>query len=85
MFNSIVVREWLDQNERSAAWLARKAGVAKLTMLRALDGSHSPTLSTVAAIAKVTGLEPNDLLRTEQAPAPSPTQPESEKTKRGAA
>lgn len=56
MVNSAIILDWLEQNERSKRWLARKAGVATTTLADILNGNAAPRVSTLAAISGVTGI-----------------------------
>lgn len=62
MFNSVAVSKWLKSEERSAAWLARRCGVSRNTMSRALAGEVDVRGTMLAKIASVTGLPINVLL-----------------------
>ena len=76
-FNAKSVKGWLDQNERSASWLARKADIAHATMVRVMSGQQTPSLETIGALAAVTGLKSCDLI-IDASPSQSPDAPAGE-------
>ncbi len=51
------VRQWLEENERSQAWLARKAGLDASWVSQVLAGSKPAGRKTIAALERATGLE----------------------------
>ena len=66
MFNTQLVAKWLEENERSRMWLARK--VAKVTGAHPITcsnwiqtGERIPTSAT-AVVSKVTGIPLKDLI-----------------------
>lgn len=46
--------EWLDKNERSAAWLARRLEVSRETVSAWLSGEYSPSMARAQQIEEVT-------------------------------
>ena len=56
-----VVRGWLEVNERSQAWLARKAGFSEAWLSRALRGKVKPSARALARLERVMGLAPGTL------------------------
>lgn len=47
------IKIWLDNNERSQAWLARKSGVSPETLNRILQGHREPKISTLEKITTI--------------------------------
>ena len=56
-----IVLEWLEVNDRSQAWLARRAGISERTMSMGLNGIHTPNPRTLKKLEKAMGLEPGAL------------------------
>lgn len=56
--------DWLEKNERSASWLARKVGVSRQTVSVWLAGGCMPSLERAMRIEKITGgnVKGDDLL-----------------------
>lgn len=48
--------------ERSQKWTADKAGIARTTFTRKLNGGTDYTISEVARIARALGVSPSELL-----------------------
>lgn len=46
--------EWLEQNERSAAWLARRLEVSRETVSAWLSGEYSPSAARAQQIEEIT-------------------------------
>jgi len=59
----ITVRQWLETNERSQAWLAIKARLSTSWFCRCMRGKIEPSQASLEAIGKVMGLEPGTLRR----------------------
>ena len=57
--------EWLERNERSAAWLARRLDVSRETVSAWLSGEFSPSAARAAQIEEITGgaVRAEDLVR----------------------
>ena len=53
------VTGWLDENDRSIAWLAREVGCSSSTVFRALNGSSMPSFSLTCRIASVCTIDLN--------------------------
>lgn len=66
MFNAMIVKDWLRDNERSGLWLSRKTGLGIATVQRILSGNGQPSIESVAAIARATRLDVSDLISVEQ-------------------
>lgn len=47
--------EWLETNERSAAWLARQLEVSRETVSAWIAGEFSPSAARAAQIEEITG------------------------------
>ena len=48
------LREWLDRNSRSAAWLGRRIGVTRAAVHAWIAGYNRPDAENLAKIAEVT-------------------------------
>jgi len=57
------VRQWLEANERSQAWLAQKSRLSTSWFCRCMRGKIRPSQASLDAIGKVMGLEPGTLRR----------------------
>ena len=57
-----VVLDWLRENERSQAWLARKAGVSAVHLCRCLNVSNNPSDRLLYRLEKVMGVEADSLV-----------------------
>ena len=51
------IKFWLDTNERSASYLARKCGVSAVTMHYWLNSIHTPTGKHRKKLQKITGIK----------------------------
>ena len=60
-----LVIEALEQAERSASWVAEKAGIAPSTLRRKLKGTRDFTTGELAQIAAALGVRPSSLLPAE--------------------
>lgn len=49
------LRQALEDQERSYAWLARHVGVGRMTVKRWADGTHEPDDETKRTIARIVG------------------------------
>ena len=56
---------WLEQNERSAAWLARRLDVTRETVSSWIRGEYSPSMARAQQIEEVTegAIKAADLVR----------------------
>lgn len=51
------LKSWLNKNERSGSWLARKCGVSPVAVKYWFDGTTSPTFENRKKIHKLTGIK----------------------------
>ena len=56
------LRSYLDANERSASWLARRAGVSKNQTCRLRDGICEPGIVTFVRLCQAMGANPSKVL-----------------------
>ena len=57
------VREWMEENEMTAAELARRSGLSEMSIRRIADGWEDITPESAAALERVTSMSANFLLR----------------------
>ena len=60
------VREWLEENEMTAAELARRSGLSEASIRRIADGWEDITPESAAALERGTGMPADFLLRFQQ-------------------
>ena len=53
----MVVKEWLNQHERSGSWLARKLAVSPVSVHYWLNGVHSPSNKHKSQIEDIIGIK----------------------------
>ncbi len=58
-----IVRDWLEANERSQAWLAGKSRLSVSWFCRCMTGKIEPSQASLIAVEKAMGLEPGTLRR----------------------
>lgn len=56
------LKEWLEQNERTGAWVARKSGLDRSTVARYVNNASQPDAPTMMKIAKSIGAKLEDLI-----------------------
>ena len=57
------VREWMEENEMTAAELARRSGLSEMSIRRIADGWEDITPESAAALERGTSMSANFLLR----------------------
>lgn len=55
------IKEWLKANKRTVAYLARESGISRQAMDSILSGKSIPTIPTLTAISRVTGISVGDM------------------------
>ena len=60
------VREWMEENEMTAAELARRSGLSEMSIRRIADGWEDITPESAAALERGTGMHADFLLRFQQ-------------------
>jgi len=60
------VREWMEENEMTAAELARRSGLSEVSIQRIADGREDITPKSAAALERGTGMHADFLLRFQQ-------------------
>ncbi len=60
------VREWMEENEMTAAELARRSGLSEVSIQRIADGREDITPESAAALERGTGMHADFLLRFQQ-------------------
>lgn len=60
------VREWLEENEMTAAELARRSGLSEASIRRIADGWEDITPAVAAALERATNMPADFLLRFQQ-------------------
>lgn len=60
------IREWLEENEMTAAELASRSGLTEASIRRIADGREDITPESAAALERATSLSANFLLRFQQ-------------------
>lgn len=60
------VREWMEENEMTAAELARRAGLSEMSIRRIADGWEDITPAVAAALERATNMPADFLLRFQQ-------------------
>lgn len=56
-----IIKQALDEQERSQSWLARKCGLTSAAMNRIVLGKAIPNIFTLYSIARVLGINFTDL------------------------
>lgn len=60
------VREWMEENEMTAAELARRSGLSEMSIRRIADGWEDITPESAAALERATNMPADFLLRFQQ-------------------
>lgn len=60
------IREWLEENEMTAAELARRSGLSEMAIRRIADGWEDITPEVAAALERATNMPADFLLRFQQ-------------------
>ena len=60
------IREWLEENEMTAAELASRSGLTEASIRRIADGREDITPESAAALERATSMSANFLLRFQQ-------------------
>lgn len=60
------IRNFRKDNGRTQAWLARRAGVHRQTIVHLEAGDHSPSIGVLYALARALGCTPGSLLDARQ-------------------
>ena len=58
-----VISDWVKARHGSIEWLSEKAGVSRTTIQSWRDGSSTPTLTSLDAVAAALGVEPWELIK----------------------
>ena len=62
MVLSQVIKDWLEQHERSQAWLARKASMSDSQLNHYLAGRHKAGLKVLRRLEQAMDVEPGTLM-----------------------
>ena len=65
-----ITRDWMDTNDRSQAWLARKAGISDEHFSQCLNGHRFPGLRTLKRLERAMDMIPGRLVCADHQPAP---------------